>query len=399
MTHTWIEEEIEIKDVVKFLNDEYIIEAESPDGFVPIIDFVDKGDWKEYVLTLNDGRQISCNENHKFETPNGWKTAKDLINTECVYITDIGLQSGIVKCTGITIPIVDIHVDHPNHRYYTNGVSSHNTGAGKSLVMCHMAAANLSDGKDVLYITAEMSEEKIAERIDVNLMNVSFEDLELMPRDVFLKKVTRIRDKTPGKLVVKEYPASSAGASHFRHLLHELKIKKNFTPAIIYIDYLNICCSSRIKMSGSVNSYTYIKAIAEELRALATEFDVPIVSATQSNRDGANNSDVDITNISESFGLAATVDILLALISSDELVTLGQLMIKQLKNRYGDLNLHKSFMVGIDRSKMKLYNVEGSAQTLISDKPVMDSGAYSDGGGFNLNRNGKKNFSSLKIED
>lgn len=236
------------------------------------------------------------------------------------------------------------------------------TGVGKSLFMCHCAASALSGGKNVLYITMEMAEERIAERIDANLMNTSLDQISLLPRDVFEKKIAKIRDKTLGKLIIKEYPTSSAGSANFRHLLNELKRKKKFTPDLIFIDYLNICASSRVKMSAIVNSYTYVKAIAEELRGLAVEFNVPIVSATQTTRSGFTNSDIGLEDTSESFGLPATVDLMFAMIATEELEQLNQLMFKQLKNRYADLSQFKRFVVGVDKSKMKLYDVEQHAQ-------------------------------------
>ena len=253
------------------------------------------------------------------------------------------------------------------------------TGVGKSLFMCHCAANNLTQGKNVLYITMEMSEEKIAERIDANLLNVTTDELKLLPKDAYLKKTQRVTDATVGKLIIKEYPTACAGAANFRHLLNELKIKKNFTPNIIYIDYLNICSSSRMKQGGSVNSYTYIKAIAEELRGLAVEFNVPIVSATQTTRGGYDNSDVDLTDTSESFGLPATADFMFALISTDELKSLNQIMIKQLKNRYADPEMYKRFVIGVDKSKMRLYDVEQSAQDdIVDDRPAFDKSKYAE---------------------
>lgn len=251
------------------------------------------------------------------------------------------------------------------------------TGGGKSLVMCHCAAGNLLDGKNVLYITMEMAEERIAERIDANLLDVTMDDLGLLDKASYDKKLARVKNKTTGKLIIKEYPTASAGSANFRHLINELKLKKNFTPDIIYIDYLNICASSRMKYGSNINSYMYVKAIAEELRGLAVEFDVPIVSATQTNRDGFNNSDIDMTNTSESIGLPATCDLMLGLITSEELEGLGQLMVKQLKNRYNDPALYRRFVVGIDRSKMKLYDVEQDAQDgLVDDRPVMDKSDF-----------------------
>ncbi len=240
------------------------------------------------------------------------------------------------------------------------------TGVGKSLFMCHMAAASLLQGKNVLYITLEMAEEKIAERIDANLLNVNSKDIEDLPEQLFESKVQRLAQKTNGKLIIKEYPTASAHSGHFQALLNDLSLKKSFKPDIIFIDYLNICASSRYK-GALVNSYTYVKAIAEELRGLACEFDLPIVSATQTTRSGYGSSDVDLTDTSESFGLPATADLMFALISTEELEGINQLMVKQLKNRYNDINLFKRFVVGIDRSKMRLYDVEDSAQVDIVD--------------------------------
>lgn len=247
------------------------------------------------------------------------------------------------------------------------------TGVGKSMFMCHFAAHNLMQGKNVLYITMEMAEKRIGERIDANLLDVEIGDLKTMPRQAYKTKMDRLKMKAKGKLVIKEYPTSSAGAANFRHLLNELKVKKNFKPDIIYIDYLNICCSSRIKQSANVNSYTYIKSIAEELRGLAVESDVPIVSATQTTRSGSVNSDVDLTDTSESFGLPATVDFMVALIQTDQLKVMGQILIKQLKNRYEDLEKLKKFVVGVHRSKMRIFDAEDSAQNdLIMETPVFD---------------------------
>jgi replicative DNA helicase len=236
------------------------------------------------------------------------------------------------------------------------------TGVGKSLFMCHVAAASLMQGKNVLYITAEMAEEKIAERIDANLLNVNIQDISSLSKKMFEDKVTKVAKKVQGSLIIKEYPTAQAHSGHFKALLNELQLKKNFRPDIIFIDYLNICASSRIKAGANANSYTLVKSIAEELRGLAVEFNLPIVSATQTTRSGYGNSDVDITDTSESFGLPATADLMVALISTEELEGLGQIMVKQLKNRYNDPTIHKRFVVGIDRAKMRLYDCEQSAQ-------------------------------------
>jgi replicative DNA helicase len=248
------------------------------------------------------------------------------------------------------------------------------TGVGKSLFMCHSAAQNLMSGLNVLYITMEMAEERIAERIDANLLGVTLDELKDLPQAIYYKLIGRVRDRAKGKLIVKEYPTATAGSANFRHLLNELNLKKNFVPDIIYIDYLNICASSRIKAGSNVNSYTYIKAIAEELRGLAVEFNVPIVSATQTTRSGYSNSDVGLEDTSESFGLPATADFMFALVTSEELRQLDQIMVKQLKNRYGDPAVHKRFVIGVDYSKMRLYNVEASAQEdlMDDDTPVFD---------------------------
>ena len=268
------------------------------------------------------------------------------------------------------------------------------TGVGKSLFMCHCSAASLSQGKNVLYITMEMAEERIAERIDANLLNVNLSELQTLTREEYLRKFDVLKDKTQGKLIIKEYPTASAHAGHFRSLLNELKLKKNFTPDIIFIDYLNICCSSRIKMGATVNSYSYIKSIAEELRGLAVEFGVPVVSATQTTRSGFSNTDVGLEDTSESFGLPATADFMFALISTEALDQLNQIMVKQLKNRYGDPNLYKRFVVGVDRSKMRLYDAEPSAQAGIIDTGVPDDDKPLNTFG---NRERRKDFGGLKV--
>jgi replicative DNA helicase len=264
------------------------------------------------------------------------------------------------------------------------------TGVGKSLFMCHFAASVLLQGKNVLYITLEMAEEKIAERIDANLLNINIKDIETLPKMMFNSKINSIAKKTQGTLIIKEYPTASAHAGHFRALLNELSLKKSFRPDIIFIDYLNICGSSRYKSNFSVNSYSYIKAIAEELRGLAVEANVPIVSATQTTRSGFSSSDPDLTDTSESFGLPATADLMFALISTEELEQLGQIMVKQLKNRYNDPTMNKRFVVGIDRAKMRLFDVEQSAQTDILDSGQEEEYTYEED-------KPKKQFSGFKF--
>ena len=247
------------------------------------------------------------------------------------------------------------------------------TGVGKSLFMCHCASSSLIQGKNVLYITLEMAEEKIAERIDANLLDISLNELQELPKMMYEKKITRVQEKTKGKLIIKEYPTATAHSGHFRHLLQELDLKKDFKPDIIYIDYLNICSSFRVRPGSNVNTYSYIKSIAEELRGLAVEFDVPIMSATQTNRTGYVSTDVGLEDTSESFGLPATADFMFALISTEEMQELEQVMVKQLKNRYNDPTYHKRFVLGVDRAKMRLYDCEQSAQNeLVDIGPVMD---------------------------
>jgi len=265
------------------------------------------------------------------------------------------------------------------------------TGVGKSLFMCHVASSALLQSRNVLYITLEMAEERIAERIDANLLNVPIQQLVDLPRQMFENKVTSLSKKTQGTLIIKEYPTASAHSGHFKALLNELALKKSFRPDIIFIDYLNICASSRHKANSSVNSYSYIKSIAEELRGLAVEFNVPIVSATQTTRGGFGSSDPELTDTSESFGLPATADLMFALISTEELEGLGQILVKQLKNRYNDPTIFKRFVIGIDRAKMRLYDCEQTAQ-----KDILDSG-NKDEYNENEDKKLKKSFEGFKF--
>jgi replicative DNA helicase len=264
------------------------------------------------------------------------------------------------------------------------------TGVGKSLFMCHVASSVLLQGRNVLYITLEMAEERIAERIDANLLNVPIQDIVDLPKQMFENKVNNLAKKTQGTLIIKEYPTASAHAGHFKSLLNELALKKSFKPDIIFIDYLNICSSSRYRGNANINSYTFVKAIAEELRGLAVEFNVPIVSATQTTRSGYGSSDVELTDTSESFGLPATADLMFALISTEELEGLGQILVKQLKNRYNDPTIHKRFVVGIDRAKMRLYDCEQSAQNDILDNGQEEEYDYEE-------RKPKKSFEGFKF--
>ena len=388
----WIEKETSIAEIKTLLDNGYEVEVDSPDGYVPVNFFINKGIYEEYKLYLLDNTKVKCNESHLFETTDGWISAKEIEQSNSYYefITSDGIRIGKIIKTGNQIPIVDINVNHPNHRYYTNGVSSHNTGVGKSLTLCHIAASTLLQGKNVLYITLEMSEEKIAERIDANLLNVDIKDFASLPKTIFDTKINSLSKKTQGTLIIKEYPTASAHSGHFNSLLNELYLKKSFKPDLLVIDYMNICSSSRYKGNMSVNSYSYVKSIAEELRGLAVEHNVPLITATQVNRSGINNSDIDLTDTSESIGGPMTADLLLALISTEELEELGQIMIKQLKNRYSDPTVHKRFVVGIDRAKMRLYDCEQSAQS-----DVLDSGKEEE---YNFeDRKPKKTFEGFKF--
>ena len=264
------------------------------------------------------------------------------------------------------------------------------TGVGKSLFMCHVAASSLSQNYNVLYITMEMAKEKIAERIDANLLNVKLDDLANLPKDTYDRKISRLKENIKGKLIIEEYPTASASTIHFRNLINDLALKKNFKPDIVFIDYLNICASARLKHGANVNSYSYIKAIAEELRGLAVEYGVPIVSATQTTRSGYTNTDPGLEDTSESFGLPATADMMFALVTSEELESLGQIMVKQLKNRYNDPTLNKRFAIGVDRSKMRLYDIDVNAQ-----KNIADSGQEIDH--QPKQRDSKSKFDGLKI--
>ena len=270
------------------------------------------------------------------------------------------------------------------------------TGVGKSLFMCHVASACLSQNQNVLYITLEMAEEKIAERIDANLLDIAVDDLHALSKDMYDRKIENLRKTTKGKLIVKEYPTASANVNHFRALLNELNLKRSFVPDIIFVDYLNICTSSRIKTGANVNSYTYIKSIAEELRGLAVENKIPIVSATQTTRSGYSNTDVGLEDTSESFGLPATADLMFAIISTEQMEELGQIMVKQLKNRYNDPTVNRKFVVGIDRAKMRLFDVDQAAQD-----ELVDNGQEDDKPSFDVATNGKfkkRDFSEFDYE-
>jgi len=273
------------------------------------------------------------------------------------------------------------------------------TGVGKTIGMCHMAASNLTIGKNVLYVTMEMAEERIAERIDANLLDIELNRLKDLTKVMYDRKMEQLKQKVKGKIIIKEFPTSQAHTGHIRHLLNELSLKKDFKPDIIYVDYLNICASQRLVGSQSVNSYTYVKAIAEELRGLAVEYNVPIWSATQTTRSGFGNSDVGLEDTSESFGLPATADLFLALIQTEELEELNQVMVKQLKNRHGDIAINRRFVIGIDKPKMKWYDAEQSAQEDIIGTTSVTSGprSYEEAESMFSSANKKKAFKDFKM--
>ena len=311
---------------------------------------------------LRDALAVSFDTNIGHDFLDDWEPRYDFYHTEEERVPfDLELMNKITK-GGL-----------PNK---TLNICMAGTGVGKSLFMCHVAASCLVQGKNVLYVTLEMAEEKIAERIDANLLDVSLNDLQDLPKAMYKKKIKRVQEKTKGKLIVKEYPTAAAHSGHVRHLLQELDLKRSFKPDIIFVDYLNICASFRIRPGSNMNTYTYVKAIAEEFRGLAVEFNVPIMSATQTNRAGFVSTDIGLEDTAESFGLPATADFMFALISTEDLQELDQIMVKQLKNRYNDPTYHRRFVLGVDRAKMRLFDCEQSAQDeLVDIGPVMDKTA------------------------
>ena len=369
----FIESDLPIHSIRQFIESEdFEVEVDSPDGWVGVTRYIDKGENFEYILETTDHQtRLRVSGKHLFETESGWQFAEDLAgfyeNNKFKVLTKDGYKDAYIFSTGKKIPIVDITVDHPNHRYYTEGVSSHNSGGGKSLFLCHAAASYLASGKNVMYISMEMSEERIAERIDANLMNVSIDQLSKMSKDEFMTKIAKITSRSNGKLVVKEYPTGAAHSGHFRALIEELKIKRNFIPDVMIVDYLGICTSARLKQGSNVNTYSLLKSVSEELRALGVEYNMPVLSAMQVNRSGFGNTELELSSISESIATVMTADLVFSIIRTEELDDLGQTMIKILKNRYSDIAANRKFVVGIDRSKMKLYNLEESAQQGLSE--------------------------------
>lgn len=356
---------IRIGDIQNFLLEGYEIDIDSPDGFIPVTDFVDKGDYDEYVLTTESGRIVRVNENHLFETDSGWKFAKDMVGLSAV-LTDSGFELSSVVKTGNRIPIVDVQVDHENHRYYANGVSSHNTNVGKTLGLIDLSAGYVRTGLNVLYISAEMREELIMKRFDANMLKVAVNDVASLGKERFMNRIEVLKQKSYGKFKVKEFPPGAVTAVHIRNVVDELKLKHNFVPDIIVVDYLQITGSYRVKF-GSVGSYYYYKAVAEELRSLAVELDVAIWSAAQFNRGGMNATEVGMEDVAESVGIMFTVDGAWGLIRTDELDQVQQIQWKQLKSRYADKAVRTRFVTGVDVAKQTFYDVSQAQQDEVSN--------------------------------
>ncbi len=346
---------------IKNLLIENDVQIDSPDGFVGVSEYIDKGVWGEFVVRDIRGNEVHVNENHLFYTQRGWVLTKDIVHGDSILKDDGRYHLVAVECTGKKIPIVDIVVDSENHQYYANGFCSHNTNVGKTLSMIHFASSYVQQGKNVLYITLEMAEEEIARRVDANIFNIKINDVEHMEPEKFTKGINALKAKTCGKLIINQYPTGSGHVGHFRQLLQELWLKKNFKPDVIFVDYIGICASARVKL-GATNSYFYVKAVAEELRGLGIEYECPVWTAVQATRGGFDNTDMDITDTAESFGLPATADLLFGVIRTEELDALGQLLIKQMKNRYGNKNYFEKFVIGVDAETQRLHDVEMSAQ-------------------------------------
>lgn len=373
--HSYEELEVEIGDIEHLLGD-YDVEIDSPDGYVPVSRFVDKGMWDEYVVDYAD-KSISVNENHLFETQDGWTLTKDMVDKPFQVLTENGEYVDVTVRKGDSqVPIVDIQVDHENHRYYADGLSSHNTNVGKSALMCFLAGELMRQGKNVLYISAEMSEEALYERNDAHLMDVTTDQLKdpNLDKKWFMSKLKKLQQRGAGRYIAKEYPTSSVHAGHIKNYLKELEQKKKFKPDIIFLDYINIFTSSRYKTLNGVNSYSYIKAIAEEMRGLAVEHEVPIMTATQLNREGSNAMSPDLTNTSESFGLPATADWMGAIVTSENLMEMNQQLIINLKTRYGAKKKEsKSQLVEVEFEKMRYKDVVDGMDDSTETKAIEDT--------------------------
>jgi replicative DNA helicase len=367
----WIKKTLPLKNVKNMLKD-HIVEVLSPDGWVAIVKYIEKGKKTAWHLQI-DNKFILSSQNHLYETNNGWKFAKDLNCKIDQILTENGYKTFKINKTKQKINVVDISVDHPNHRYYTDGVSSHNTNLGKSLIMTSMAVDCVLRNKNVLYITCEMSEEKISERIMTNMFDICSDDLKLLTRSKFHEKFEKLQNQVKHKLLIKEYPPKAINTNHIRNLIKELQVRVKFNPEIIYIDYLGIM-NPAFRNKGD-NTYLEVKRISEEVRALAVELNLPIISAVQVGRQGFGDSEIDLTDISESIGTASTADIIIGVTQSDEMRKLGKYCWIILKNRYG-LNKQK-LNVNVDYYKMRVYEdpdttVNGTAASITKDIPMSD---------------------------
>ena len=351
----------------------------SPDGYVRIAEFVEKGMYEEYVITTDTQKILRCNADHLVRSPTlGWVTAEELMRltditetaTPAIYIeTTDGLELASCRKTGNVIPIVDLVLIDQNHAYYAEGITSHNTNVGKSLILCNFASDYVLQGKNVLYLTMEMSEEKIAQRVDANLIDIDLDEYDKVPKDWFVKQVARVKQRCGGRIRVKEYPNGQAHAGHFRHLIKELELKEGFKTDVLIVDYLNICSSARYK-AGVMAVHTIIGAIGQELRALGQEFSIPVWSATQLNRGGFDNSDPDLTDTSQSFEVNFDADLVWIVSEPEELAELGQYQFRQGKTRYGDKHKPHRFFMGVTKSKMKIYDLE---ENLNDDDEMVDA--------------------------
>ena len=392
-------EEVEIGKVKDLIKENEIF-VESPDGFVGVGEFVDKGEYDEYLVSF-EGINLSVNENHLFETDSGWEFTKDLCDKEKVKILhkDGSYKEVKITKTGKKIPIVDIQVLHENHRYYTEGLSSHNTNTGKSAMMCYLCGEFLRRGLNVLYISLEMAEEDVQERIEANLLNVSTDELKKLTKEQYMGKIRNLQSKTNGKFVAKEYPTSAGHVGHFRHLIKELKQKKKFEPDFIFVDYINICASYRISAQGS-NSYSYIKAIAEELRGLSMEMNTPIMTATQVNRSGMDKSP-EMTDTSDSFGLPMSLDFFISLSQNEVHQENGQQLINCIKTRWGNKSKIKPELVNIDWDKMRYSDIDSAtsvASKVGNNKPNTSKNSGEGSTGSSLRDKKKRKGSSAEFQ-
>lgn len=366
--------EMQAKRAMELQKEGIDIFVDSPDGYVRVAEWVEKGTFEEYLIGCESGLVLSCNKDHLVMTPSGWERVEILekLNAQGQYVkTRHGFERANIIRTGLMIPIIDPVIEHESHAYYADGIVSHNTNVGKTLIMCHMAAASVLAGKKVLYVTLEISEEEIGARIDANLLDINLEQQEAMPKDWFLKRVKQIKEKCGGSIYVKEYPSGSAHVGHIRHLLKELRLKNGFKPDIIFVDYLTIMASQRYKV-GSIAKHGYIQAIAQELRALGQTEGVPVVSAGQLNREGFGDSDADMTQVAGSWDLTGDCDWLIVVSQPEDMIELGQYLVKQDKSRYADKNKMRKFCIGVDMSKQKLFDLDVQPQLHDYDSVVSE---------------------------